>query len=125
MLRILAQSIVQYVALVNIRQLQEEPVTATRVAALARTSVIPRLPPNTTKNPIVSCAVLVNIQHLPEEQQIAIHVPPASTTAMPQTDASTTKNPIASFAVLVSIPQPRDRSVATLAKLDATRTQIL
>ena len=54
--------IVSCAVLVNIQQLQEEPVIAIRVAAPARTSVIPRPPPNTTKNPIASYAVLVNIR---------------------------------------------------------------
>jgi hypothetical protein len=99
-LRILVQPNVQYVVVVNIQRLREEPVIAIRVAAPARTSVIPRLPPNTTKNPIVSCAVLVNIQLL-AEPLIAIYVLLAST-------AIKHFQLIAKIVLLVNTVQPLD-----------------
>jgi hypothetical protein len=108
---------VKFAVLVNMLQILAEQQIAIKVALLENTSVIRQQQPNTTKNPIVTFAVLGNIRQLQvlenapsvapvnilihlKEQQIVIFVSLASTSVIRQQLPNTTKNPIVLSAVL-------------------------
>jgi len=88
---------------VNIRQKQEEPPIAIKVALLVHTSAIPPPHPNTIKHPIVPFAVLVDIRIQLEEPPIAIFALEAQTFVIPPTQPNTIKLTIVPFAVLAHI----------------------
>jgi hypothetical protein len=139
---------VKFAVLVNMLQILAEQQIAIKVALLENTSVIRQQQPNTTKNPIVTFAVLGNIRQLQvlenapsvapvnilihlKEQQIVIFVSLASTSVIRQQLPNTTTNPIVKFAVLentlhllvqriVSCVLPASTSMVRLRQLATT-----
>jgi hypothetical protein len=120
--------IVKFAVLANIRQLQvlenapsvapvnilihlKEQQIVTFVL-LASTSVIRQQLPNTTKNPIVLSAVLVNMLHLLVQRIVSCVLPASTSMVLLRQLATTIKNPIVSCAVLVHIQQPQGQWAA-------------